>query len=189
MKTMLIISVVVVMAIAMIGCAPTAQQAGTDLSALQEQLDQISDDISSLRSDVEGLKGAQTAQPEPGAPAQSEAPTETQTIDNAAASAPGTQETTQKSAADYDISSLTDKVNALVGKMESATEQAMFDVKAEAKKLENEIDAMDDRAKIDYRKGTLSRSDYRYIDGELDQLEDRLDHAEDAMERRLGYDD
>lgn len=73
--------------------------------------------------------------------------------------------------------------------MESATEQAMFDVKAEAKKLENEIDAMDDRAKIDYRKGTLSRSDYRYIDGELDQLEDRLDHAEDAMERRLGYDD
>ena len=190
-KPIMILAAVALTAVLMIGCSPAAQIQAADMSALQQQLEQISGDISSLKADVEGLKAGAAQQDTSAAdntktesaPPASEAPAATATpIPQASAG-------TRKSTGDYDIAGLTDKVNAVIGKMEAATAQNMFDVKSEAKAVEREIEMQEDTAEYDYRQGSLSRADYGSIDSELGRLEDQLDHAEDAMEFRLGYDD
>lgn len=55
--------------------------------------------------------------------------------------------------------------------------------------LEDNIDMLEDRVKADYRAGKITRAEYRNTDRLLDSLEDRLDRAEDYLERIFRVDD
>ncbi|MDL2236961.1 hypothetical protein LJC56_03910 [Christensenellaceae bacterium OttesenSCG-928-K19] len=187
-KTIVVIAAVAFLCVLLMGCAPIVRNVGSDLSTIQQQLDQISGDISSLKAEVDELKnsqeGGQKAEADSvqGGQAASATPDEPTAAEEGAAA-------TQASGGDYGVADLSDRVAAMVSKMESATTQTLFEVKAEAKALEREIEAQEDAAEHDFRQGVLNRADYNAIDSELEYLEDQLDNAEDAMEFRLGYDD
>lgn len=55
--------------------------------------------------------------------------------------------------------------------------------------LEDTIDLLEDRVRADYRAGTITREEYKRIDRILDSLDERLDRAEDLLERIFGMDD
>ncbi len=169
-------------------CAqPKGQSA--DMAAMQQQLDRQAAELAALQ---EELAQAQQAPP-PAQPAASTstvasgaAPTAVSNVDTLP---PPAATETQTPPADYGLPGLTERVEAMVAQMETATEQTLFDALFEAKALENEIDAQDDAVERDYRQNLISRDDYRSIERELELLEERLNQAEDSMEYRLGYDD
>ena len=64
-----------------------------------------------------------------------------------------------------------------------------FALDTEIDQLDDKIDLLEDRVKADYIAGTLTWQEYRRIERGLDALEDRLDRAEDLLEKRFGIDD
>lgn len=71
----------------------------------------------------------------------------------------------------------------------SADYQTFLDMQSQLDQLEHEMDAYEDEREADARAGSLSREDYLAIDHAIDVLDDRLDRAEDGLERTLGIDD
>ncbi|HBU12605.1 MAG TPA: hypothetical protein DEB31_07750 [Clostridiales bacterium] len=202
-----------------VGCAPVPQTQNNDLSALEDQLNQISDGLSALQSDVDGIKNTAPTSgtatevnentapvPQPDVPAPStdpsaQTPTDTQAqapADTQAQTPASTQaqpavvtqaQAPTKTAADYDFSGFTGPVNDLVARMDAATFDQARGLESEANALDNQIEALEDTAERDFRQGLLSRADYRSVEAEAERLENLLDNAEDYMEHRLGYDD
>lgn len=64
-----------------------------------------------------------------------------------------------------------------------------LDMKYEIDLLDHDMDAYDDEQEYAARSGELSYEEYMRIERAIDYLDDRLEHAEDGMELRLGIDD
>ena len=64
-----------------------------------------------------------------------------------------------------------------------------WDWKVEIEKLDNEIDSYENELERMYRNNTLSYSDFRTYDYDLESIEDILDKAEDNLEFITNYDD
>lgn len=56
----------------------------------------------------------------------------------------------------------------------------------EIDQLEDVIDFWENQVKADYRIGKITREEYKNIDRILDSLDDRLDRAEDLLEKIFG---
>ena len=55
--------------------------------------------------------------------------------------------------------------------------------------LDREIDAYDDALEAQYARGELTFEEFRKLDRQAEDLEDKLDAAEDRLESRFGMDD
>lgn len=67
--------------------------------------------------------------------------------------------------------------------------EQFFAAKQNAAEIENELDFYEDELEAQVRSGALSGADYRSLERELESQEDRLDRAEDDLERFFGIDD
>lgn len=64
-----------------------------------------------------------------------------------------------------------------------------FAEKQRAEEIDRALDLHENELENAVRRGTLSRSDYRSLEKDLERLEDRLDAAEDSLEIFYGIDD
>ncbi len=88
------------------------------------------------------------------------------------------------------VSAFEEKVNASQPKGESAgSMELFFSLKQEEKQIDDCLDLYEDELEFQYRAGSLTASDYKAIERELEGLEDRLDAAEDRLEYIFGIDD
>lgn len=71
----------------------------------------------------------------------------------------------------------------------SARTDAFFALDSEFNQLETELDTYENQKEAEYRNGSLSWEQYRTLELQLEQIEDRLDNAQDSLELRFGVDD
>lgn len=104
---------------------------------------------------------------------------------------------TTDTAANTDLDTLTQKVAEAVAAADAAQptgtadtdRKLFFEQKLALDTLDREVDVYEDNLEAQYRNGTLSYSDFRTQDREVEKLADRLDEAEDRLENRFGIDD
>lgn len=97
----------------------------------------------------------------------------------------------------YNLDEIISAVEALIGRIRTArpsgTRQEQYSqfigYRQEIDRLEDRIDVTEDKVKDDYRAGIITRAEYKNIDRILDTLDERLDRAEDQLERIFGMDD
>lgn len=110
------------------------------------------------------------------------------------------QEQTAPSETAYDDATVQDfstRADDLISRAEAAEVpgdrdariDAFFDLDSEFNALELEIDTYEDQKEGECRSGSLSWDDYRTLELQLEQIEDRLDNAQDKLEARFGIDD
>lgn len=96
-----------------------------------------------------------------------------------------------------DIDALRIEVNDLAKRVE-ATEplgtrderrKQYFALDMEIDKLDDKIDLLEDRVKADYIARILTWEEYRSIERELETFEERLDRADDILEKIFGIND
>lgn len=120
--------------------------------------------------------------------------------DNQASGDAANQEQTASSEAAYDdatVQDLSTRADDLITRAEAAEVpgdrdariDAFFDLDSEFNALELEIDTYEDQKEGECRSGSLSWDDYRTLELQLEQIEDRLDNAQDKLEARFGIDD
>lgn len=78
---------------------------------------------------------------------------------------------------------------AEVPKDRDARIDGYFEFDSEFNALELEMDTYEDQQESEYRSGSLSWDDYRSLELQLEQIEERLDTAQDKLETRFGVDD
>ena len=66
---------------------------------------------------------------------------------------------------------------------------AFFALDSEFNQLETELDSYKNQKEAEYRNGALTWDQYRSLELQLEQTEDRLDNAQDALELCFGIDD
>ena len=71
----------------------------------------------------------------------------------------------------------------------SARIDAFFALDSEFNQLETELDSYENQKEAEYRNGSLTWDQYRTLELQLEQIEDRLDNAQDSLELRFGVDD
>ena len=71
----------------------------------------------------------------------------------------------------------------------SARIDAFFALDSEFNQLETELDSYENQKEAEYRNGSLTWDQYRSLELQLEQIEDRLDNAQDSLEIRFGIDD
>lgn len=71
----------------------------------------------------------------------------------------------------------------------SARIDVFFALDSEFNQLETELDTYENQKEAEYRNGSLSWEQYRTLELQLEQIEDRLDNAQDSLELRFGVDD
>ncbi len=69
----------------------------------------------------------------------------------------------------------------------SARIDAFFALDSEFNQLE--LDTYENQKEAEYRNGSLSWEQYRTLELQLEQIEDRLDNAQDSLELHFGVDD
>ncbi len=161
-------------------------------SVSQDQLDQLVQSISGLKTQVDDIQSNLTTNQN--ANAAPSAPSETPATEPAApstaptANAPASAQTT-KTAADYDVAGLVAQADALIKEMDTTTVANYLAMDRKVDALDDAIEFMEDQAELDYYQGLLSMADYQKVKGDLDALDLKLDHAKDTLELRLGIDD
>lgn len=96
----------------------------------------------------------------------------------------------------FDLTELTQKVDAAVQKADSAQRQATYQenvslysqIKLQLKQVELELDQFEDQIEYACRSGSLPYDRYLSLDNSVEMLDKRLDFAEDSLELRLGVD-
>lgn len=96
-----------------------------------------------------------------------------------------------------DIDTLRIEVNDLVKRVESTRpvgtrdeqRKQYFALNMEIDKLDDKIDTLADRVKADYIAEILTWEEYRSIERKLEAFEERLDHADDILEKMFGIND
>ena len=96
-----------------------------------------------------------------------------------------------------DISALTQRVTDAVDNADAAQPSGNRDADRELffqhtsalDALDREIDAYDDALEAQYARGELTFEEFRKLDRQAEDLEDKLDAAEDRLESRFGMDD
>ena len=71
----------------------------------------------------------------------------------------------------------------------SATGDVTDDADNQFNALELEMDTYEDQQEGEYRSGSLTWDDYRSLELQLEQIEERLDTSQDKLENRFGIDD
>ena len=71
----------------------------------------------------------------------------------------------------------------------SARIDAFFALDSEFNQIETELDSYENQKEAEYRNGSLTWDQYRSLELQLEQIEDRLDNAQDSLELRFGIDD
>lgn len=66
---------------------------------------------------------------------------------------------------------------------------SFFELDSEFNSLELEIDTYEDQKEAECRSGSLSWDDYRTLELQLEQIDERLGNAQDQLEVRFGIDD
>ena len=64
-----------------------------------------------------------------------------------------------------------------------------FELDSKFNALELEMDTYEDQQEGEYRSGSLTWDDYRSLELQLEQIEERLDASQDKLENRFGIDD
>lgn len=67
--------------------------------------------------------------------------------------------------------------------------ELFFALKQEEKQIDDALDYHEDELEYLYKKGSLTREEYKKQERELELLEDKLDDMEDQLEYRFGIDD
>lgn len=138
--------------------------------------------IAELEAEVERLQNEQNA------------------TDDQASGDAANQEQTAPSETAYDDATVQDfstRADDLISRAEAAEVpgdrdariDVFFDLDSEFNALELEIDTYEDQKEEECRSGSLSWDDYRTLELQLEQIEDRLDNAQDKLEARFGIDD
>lgn len=99
--------------------------------------------------------------------------------------------------ANYNLNGVISAVETLVSRIRAArpmgTRQEQYrqflSLRLEIDQLEDTIDLWEDQVRADYQAGTITRDEYKNIDRILDSLDDRLDRAENLLQRIFGIDD
>ncbi len=139
--------------------------------------------VAELEAEVERLQG--------------ELDTEQTDSTSSAAQTTADASSVQTSFEDTTVQDISDRAEDLITRAEAADVssdhdtkiKAFFELDSEFNQLENELDAYEDQQEANYRSGSLTWDEYRAIEREIDQVEDRLDYAQDALELRFGIDD
>lgn len=66
---------------------------------------------------------------------------------------------------------------------------AYRDAKAPLSKLDNELDLLDDKFEAAHRNGSITQDEFWELENLKEQIENKLDAAEDSLEHRMGIDD
>ena len=96
-----------------------------------------------------------------------------------------------------DFSALTQRVTDAVDNADAAQlsgnrdadRELFFQHTSALDALDREIDAYDDALEAQYARGELTFEEFRKLDRQAEDLEDKLDAAEDRLESRFGMDD
>lgn len=188
-----------------------------DAEALRQQIADLEEQVAALQqsqsqkepdSEKAGTQaGAQTpdSAQEDGDPQQDSSPTDSSPQqDNTPAdsspqqdSSPADQKGSGKTAVTTEtmesLISMVDGYETEIGELlsESAVPDLdrFFAEKQRAEEIDRALDLHEDELENAVRRGTLSRSDYRSLEKDLERLEDRLDAAEDSLEIFYRIDD
>lgn len=87
------------------------------------------------------------------------------------------------------VDDFTSKIDDLLIDSRNKELEQFFSYKQEAAGIDRRLDRYEDELERLVRDGSLSRDDYRSMERELEDLEDRLDNAEDSLEYYYGIDD
>lgn len=187
----------------------TGCQSGTgnaDNEALRQQIADLEEQVAALQqsqsqkepdSEKAGTQaGAQTpdSAQEDGDPQQDSSPTDSSPQqDSSPADQKGSGETAVTTETMERLISMVDGYETEIGELlsESAVPDLdrFFAEKQRAEEIDRALDLHEDELENAVRRGTLSRSDYRSLEKDLERLEDRLDAAEDSLEIFYGIDD
>lgn len=112
------------------------------------------------------------------------------------------QTTTQSESAavqsdDQTIQSLSDRAEDLISRANAAEVpgdnntriDSFFSLDSEFNQLETELDSYENQKEAEYRNGSLTWDQYRSLELQIEQIEDRLDNAQESLEIRFGIDD
>lgn len=189
MKQNVLFALGLMTALSLSGCQ--SKQTDTESEALRQQITQLEQQIQNLEqqisSDSESTSENNTAPTQ--APAEDNAAPEAPAAESALDSqeeAPASNETpadTPSPSTTDTLEELTAQVAAYEEKVSSATSSGspsedmdqFFTLKQEEKKIDDDLDRYEDELEYLYRKGSLTRDDYRSLERELERLEDRLD--------------
>ncbi|MDO4174091.1 MAG: hypothetical protein Q4D42_04950 [Eubacteriales bacterium] len=178
-RLMLLASVTALIAL-LAGCGSNSRE-----EELQQQVNQLEQQIADLQQDS-GNQQDTTASSDTGS-----AP-DTNT-DTSADTASSTTDTTQENDLETLSGKVTDAVSSADATQPSGTSDEnhtlYFEQKSALDALDRELDQYEDALEAQYRAGTLSYTDFREQDREIEKLEDMLDDAEDRLENRFGIDD
>ncbi len=166
-------------------------QSGTnsETEELRRQVADLQQQISELQQTDHRDAADTDTTADPNAPA-------TDTTADSGASA--TDTTTDPGAADTDdtletltalVDDFTSRIDDLLIDSRNKELEQFFSYKQEATGIDRRLDRYEDELERQVRGGSLSRDDYRSMERELEDLEDRLDNAEDSLEYYYGIDD
>lgn len=166
-------------------------QSGTnsETEELRRQVADLQQQISELQQTDHTDAADTDTTADPNAPA-------TDTTADSGASA--TDTTTDPDAADTDdtletltalVDNFTSRIDDLLIDSRNKELEQFFSYKQEAAGIDRRLDRYEDELERQVRGGSLSRDDYRSMERELEDLEDRLDNAEDSLEYYYGIDD
>ena len=95
------------------------------------------------------------------------------------------------------VQDFSDRADELISQAEAAEVPSDRDVRIDSyfeldskfNALELEMDTYEDQQEGEYRSGSLTWDDYRSLELQLEQIEERLDASQDKLENRFGIDD
>lgn len=193
MKQHLLLTVGIASALCLSGCQ--SKQTDMENEALRQQIEQLEQQIQDLEQKV----GSDSEPAPETAPPASEAPAEDRTDPPAQPAEPAAEvpDASGSPATTHTLEELTNMVAAYEEKVNAASStgsasddmEQFLTLKQEEKDIDHALDRHEDELEALYRKGSLTRDEYRPLERELERLEDRLDAAEDTLEYTYGIDD
>lgn len=160
-----------------------------------ERLDRIEEELEALRGS-ESASDNSSANDGSGSSSSGSSGSETGTGSTGSSSSSGA------TGSSYDelsasLSNLTTRVEEAIAASEevsvptdaSARPQAYYEAKSPLKALEDELDLLEDSVEYAERAGSITYEQMWELERSIDELDDRLDRAEDALERRMGVHD
>lgn len=182
-------------ALLLTGCQSGSNSSETE--ALKQQIAQLEQQVASLEQQTENGGTAEAASdsaaPETGTEPAADNGAQVQTDTTTGSDSVQTTTVTTTNT----MEELTSMVDAFVEKVDAARPggtdsenlEQFFNLKQEENQIDHSLDLHEDELEDAYRKGTLTRDEYKSLERELEKLEDKLDLAEDKLEITFGIDD
>lgn len=98
---------------------------------------------------------------------------------------------------DATIQSLSDRAEDLISRANAAEVpddsniriDVFFSLDSEFNQLETELDSYENQKETEYRNGSLNWDQYRSLELQIEQIEDRMENSQNSLELRFGIDD